>query len=406
MVVIPHCSIATAIASRAGGEVEVHRDRAGHRDRDVRERAADRRRQKQADVRVSRRQPAESPGQQERRRERAAERQLPAGGIGHAERPPVALGGPHELPVQAVLAAGAVRLPPGAEFLHRQTRLDGGRRGRQRGAERHRDRIRKARRPLPEELPALEAEDAAPDAVQIDGDDRHVEPVDDPLEAALERQQVARPADRALGEDADDVALSELVTGRGERRHDVPRSGGADRDRLHRAHQPVNRPQLVIRLVDHEPDEPLDASRRRAAPSTKRQVIADEQRRAARRHVLLADDPDAVERVREEPETEADQELRNDATERRRSSTSVMTPKIRQIRSADMLSLALHSHNAPDASITPTMFTKLLVAISRPFSRAAARCCSSAFRGTTNKPPKKPTQRQVHSGGHDRRGGP
>ena len=49
----------------------------------------------------------------------------------------------------------------------------------------------------------------------------HVEPLDDPLEAALERQQVAGAADRAFRKDADDVAGGELGARALDRRHDL-----------------------------------------------------------------------------------------------------------------------------------------------------------------------------------------
>ena len=61
MVVIPHRSIAAAIASRPGREVQVDRHLAGQRRRDVGERAADRRRQQQPDVRLARRVAANPP---------------------------------------------------------------------------------------------------------------------------------------------------------------------------------------------------------------------------------------------------------------------------------------------------------------------------------------------------------
>ena len=103
-----------------------------------------------------------------------------------------------------------------------------------------------ARRPLPEEPPALEAEDAAPDAIEVDRNDRHVEPVDDALEAALERQHVAGPADRALGEDADDVAGLELLARRARATPTASRPAG-DRNRVHQLQQPVQRRVLVVR---------------------------------------------------------------------------------------------------------------------------------------------------------------
>ena len=69
---------------------------------------------------------------------------------------------------------------------------------------------------------------------------------------------------------------------------------------------------LVIRLVNKEPDEALDAGADERAVDV-RQMVADEQRAAARGHVFLADDADAVERMRHQPERETNEEFWNDA---------------------------------------------------------------------------------------------
>jgi hypothetical protein len=81
-------------------------------------------------------------------------------------------------------------------------------RRRQRCAEGDGHRIRHRSGRFQKKPSTLEAEDAAPDAIEVDRDDRHVEAADDPLEAALERQHVAGAADGAFGKDADDVARS------------------------------------------------------------------------------------------------------------------------------------------------------------------------------------------------------
>ena len=90
----------------AGGEVQVDRDLAGERRRDVGERAADRRRQQQADRRLAGCVATDGAREQQAADQRAAEGQLAAGRIGHAERRPLPLGGAEE--------AGAERVAVGA----------------------------------------------------------------------------------------------------------------------------------------------------------------------------------------------------------------------------------------------------------------------------------------------------
>ena len=181
-----------------------------------------------------------------------------------------------------------------AERHQREPHLGGRRRRRQRRAERHGHRIRHARRPFPEESSAFEAEDAAPHAIEVDRHDWHVEPLHDALEAAPERQQVARAADRSFGEDADDVAVLQFLARPLDGSHGVaPRR---DRDRLHQRHEPAQRPMLVIRAVDEEADETLHAGADEQAVDV-RDVIHHQQRRAACRNVLRANLDAAGEQV-------------------------------------------------------------------------------------------------------------
>ena len=79
------------------------------------------------------------------------------------------------------------------------------------------DGIRNAARHLPEKASALEAEDAAPDAVEIDGNDGRIDAFHDAFEAAAEGEQLAGARDLAFGEDADDLAVSDGVAGRAQR---------------------------------------------------------------------------------------------------------------------------------------------------------------------------------------------
>src|SRR5262249_38110424 len=118
------------------------------------------------------------------------------------------------------------------------------------------DRIEEVLGPLPEELAVLEAEDRAPDLVEMDRDHRDVQALDDLFEAALEREKVAGAADRALGEDADYVAALELRARAADRLDGAAAAGG--RDGVHLAEQPAEARQLEERRIDHEAHEALD----------------------------------------------------------------------------------------------------------------------------------------------------
>src|SRR5689334_9267084 len=61
--------------------------------------------------------------------------------------------------------------------------------------------IRHTNGPLPEEPSPFEAEDAAPDAVEVDRNHRYVQAFDNSLETAFERKHVAGAADRSFRED-------------------------------------------------------------------------------------------------------------------------------------------------------------------------------------------------------------
>ena len=158
--------------------------------------------------------------------------------------------------------------------------------------------------------------------------------------------------------------------------------------------QRVERPVLVVRLVDQEADEPLHAGADQHAVDV-RQVVADEQRRSARRHVLLAHDADAIDRVRQQPEAEADQELRHDASARRRSPASVTTPKTRMMRSARQCSRSCVNHSARGRQQDADHVEEVVGRHQPALLLVAARCWSSALSGTANRPPKKPTSARL-----------
>ena len=111
----------------AGGEVQVHRHLARQGRRDVRERAADRRRQQQTDVRVVRRVAADPSREQQAGHEGIAKCQPALARIGHAEREPLMLRGPNELSPEGLIGRPARRGHVGSQFHHRQARFGRGR---------------------------------------------------------------------------------------------------------------------------------------------------------------------------------------------------------------------------------------------------------------------------------------
>ena len=156
----------------------------------------------------------------------------------------------------------------------------------------------------------MEAEDAAPHAIEMHGNYRHIQSLDDLFQAALKRQQVAGPADRTFGEDADHVALSQFLARIPNGSCDFAHGPAADRHGFGQTKEPVERLHFVIRAPHHEADEALDR-RANQEPVDVRHMVGNQQRRAARRHVLRSHDPDLVQRVRRHPQNEPYQEVRH-----------------------------------------------------------------------------------------------
>src|SRR5262249_47328828 len=113
--------------------------------------------------------------------------------------------------------------------------------------------------------------------------------------------------------------------------------------------------------------------------------------RPSKWNVLLADDPDPVNGVREQPQAEADEELGHDRQDVHARDQGENAEDDDDANGGQIQGALRQSHRAPEASATASMLAKLFVAISRPFVSDDPRCCSSAFNGTANRPPKKPT---------------
>ena len=229
--------------------------------------------------------------------------------IRHREAAPGMLGLRREAAVHQVDLLAPVAEGIAAHLQQLLPHVPGARRRRQRLPERDGDRIEEPRRPFPEELAFLEAEDAAPHLVEMHRDDRHLEPVDDLLEAALERQHVAGAADRALGEDADHVARLQFLARPLDRAERAARPAAAGRDRAHQGEQLAQHRHLEERRVDHEAHEALHAGADQQAVD-EGEMVGDQQRRPVQRHVIRVHDADAVDAVRQHPQAEADQEVR------------------------------------------------------------------------------------------------
>src|SRR3990170_2187137 len=165
------------------------------------------------------------------------------------------------------------------------------------------------RRQLPEEPHTLETEYRAPYPVQVHGYYGDIEAVGYPFKALFEGQEVACPGDGALREYADQVVRLELFPGRGKGLQDLSFVAVGYRYGLHELQQPLYGLYLVEVLVDHEPYEPLHA-RADEEGVDKGHVIGDKHGRALYRHILLADYLYLVEGVREHPEDESEEKIR------------------------------------------------------------------------------------------------
>src|SRR5205823_7371249 len=72
--------------------------------------------------------------------------------------------------------------------------------------------------------PTLEAEDAAPDAVKMHGNDRRVYVLHDALHATAEGEHLADAGDLPFGEDADDLPLLNGLAGSAQRADHIARA--------------------------------------------------------------------------------------------------------------------------------------------------------------------------------------
>jgi hypothetical protein len=115
--------------------------------------------------------------------------------------------------VQEEFALGAVLVGVGAEFLDGASEIEGAGGWRHGCAVDDRDGKGDFFGEFPEEFFAGEAEDAAPDLVDVDGDDGDIGVFDDFLEAFSEREELSGAGDLAFCEDDNEFAVFESIGG-------------------------------------------------------------------------------------------------------------------------------------------------------------------------------------------------
>src|SRR4029078_2845085 len=93
---------------------------------------------------------------------------------------------------------------------------------RHRQAERDGHRIREALRKLPKKAVPVEAEDAAPDPVEMNGDDRRDPALRNALEPPTEWEKGSGPGNLPLGKNADEVPPVESSAGLTQRAQNDP----------------------------------------------------------------------------------------------------------------------------------------------------------------------------------------
>ena len=216
----------------------------------------------------------------------------------------------HEAAVHRLALRGAGDGAVGRQLLYRLAYVGGPRLRRHRFAEGDGDVVRQLLRHLPQDAAAGPAEDAAPHLVEADGDDRRLGVLDDLLEAAGERQHQAGARDAPLGEDADHFPAGQGVGRLPQRLDDAARPGAAvDGNDARHAQKVADAPGVEKRGEDHEADEPA-LRRQQQQPVDVADVVADEQRRAGRGHVFLAERAHAVKGAPDHPQQAAEEVVR------------------------------------------------------------------------------------------------
>ena len=95
------------------------------------------------------------------------------------------------------------------QLADRSAQFMGRRRGRERSSKRDCDGVGQLFRQFPQKASTIEAEDAAPDTIEVNGNDRNRSPLNDPFNPTPERQECSGSGDLAFWKNADEVAVVE-----------------------------------------------------------------------------------------------------------------------------------------------------------------------------------------------------
>ena len=183
----------------------------------------------------------------------------------------------------------------GEEFLNDLAHSKGSGGGGERGAEADGDMAGPVARPFPEEFAFFEAEDAAPDAVEADGDDGGIDVFHNAFEAAAEGEELAGAGDLAFGKDADELAVFEGVGGDLEGlEHFAGALFGGDGDDAEEASAPMDA-GAVVDFLEHEEAHGAFEGGDEEEGIGEGDVVADEESAAAFGDVGAAFDANAVD---------------------------------------------------------------------------------------------------------------
>ncbi|MEZ6196573.1 MAG: hypothetical protein R3F20_12745 [Planctomycetota bacterium] len=150
--------------------------------------------------------------------------------------------------------------------------------------------------------PAPRREERPRQALDVRRDHGGAAPLRHPLEAALEGEETAEPADLTLGEDADELPVRERLPGVAQRAQE--RGGGTlrvHRDHAVRIEQPAEGGALVVAPIDDGADGTPRAEAEEP-PVHEGDVVADDERAALARDAILAPPDDAIEEGTEDEE--------------------------------------------------------------------------------------------------------
>ena len=292
-----------------GGVIEIHGHFAHQQRGVIHERAADGRRQENADHFLSCPNRAEPSREEDGARQRRTESQFRNAPVGHEEPPRMMAGLAHERAVDRHHQFLAMLPRLGVEFLHGLAHFKRSRGRRHRFAEADGHGIGDVARHFPEEASLLEAEDAAPHVVETHGNDRRVHVLHHPLEAAPEREQLADARDLSLGEDAHDVAVLDRLAGGAQRLDHLARTQlRRNRDGLHRLGERFHE-RKIVNALEHDRANHAVGGTDDEQRVHERHVIAHEQRAAFLGNVVASLDPQPIDRMRERPHKQPQQRV-------------------------------------------------------------------------------------------------